>query len=268
MVVGHPLTHSLSPLLHNYIYRKLGLDAVMLAFPHPQVEGVVSAARSLGVPLTAVTIPHKETVSALVDEVDEVAKAVGAVNTVINRQGRLYGYNTDVVGVSYALRSVSLGKKNVLVVGAGGAARAVAYFLREKDANIFYLNRTADKAQVLADKFGGTVIDTAALSTTTFDLVVNTTPIGMYPRHQATPLPDFIFNSDQTVFDIVYNPLETILLRSARQQRASIISGLTMFIAQALEQVRLLSGQTMSFKQAEDYLLTKIQNKQYELHGN
>ena len=241
-VIGNPLTHTLSPLLHSHSYALHGIDAVMLAFGHADVKMLVQAIRALNIGLTAVTIPHKETILPLLDVVDPTARTIGSVNTVIQDGGKLRGYNTDSIGIQRALNGIALKDTNALILGAGGAARAVAFVLSAAGAHVCYANRTPENAQALAHQFGGTGIALEQVNENSYDLIINTTPVGMSPDVQATLLPHYAFHAGQTVMDCIYNPRETTLLRSAREAGASIIPGIEMFIAQGIEQIRLWSG--------------------------
>ena len=241
-IMGDPVTHSLSPTLHNEIYAKEGIDAVMLAFGNPSIEKLVAAMRALPIHLAAVTMPHKQSIMPLLDEIDAVAKGIGAVNTVVNRDGKLHGFNTDVVGIAEALKGVSLHGANVLLIGAGGAGRTVAYLLKREGASIFCHNRDKLQAGDLLSTFGGTFVETADLGETSFDVVINATPVGMKPNVDASAFPEECIRSGSAVFDLVYSPLETKLLASAKKRGARAISGLSMFIAQGVEQERLWLG--------------------------
>src|SRR3989338_9273109 len=140
-LIGHPVTSSLSPILHNAVYEREKIDAIMLAFGNPAIEPLIAAMRALPIHLAAVTMPHKQTIMPFLDDIDAEARAIGAVNTVVNRDGKLMGYNTDVVGVAGALKEVPLRGANALLIGAGGAARTIAYLLKREGANIFCKNR-------------------------------------------------------------------------------------------------------------------------------
>jgi len=238
-VIGDPIVHSLSPLLHNKIYEQEKVDAVMLAFGNPSVEKLVAAMRALPIHLAAVTMPHKQTIMPLLDVVDSVAKDIGAVNTVVYREGKLIGYNTDVIGIAKALMGVALQDAEVLLVGAGGAARTVAHYLRGEGASIYCNNRDVAQAEQLSRTFGATHLKDIAEGPTSYRLIVNATPIGMNPNPDAMPVPETVLKSDTVVFDLVYSPFETKLLKTAREKGARGISGLTMFLAQGLEQERL-----------------------------
>ena len=241
-VIGNPIGHSLSPLLHNDIYMREDIDAVMLAFQNPSIAELVQAMRALPIHLTAITLPHKESVIPLLDEVDAKALAIGSVNTVVNTNGKLKGFNTDVVGIAVALKDATLKGKSVLIFGAGGAARAVAYHMKECGAKIHSYDRTFKKAQTLCEKFGGTALELDAMNGTQFDIIVNASPVGLHPNTDATPVPKEMIKKGGIVFDLVYNPLETRLMREAVEAGAQAISGLTMLVEQALEQERLWLG--------------------------
>src|SRR3989338_7804181 len=255
-IMGNPVTHSLSPLLHNAIYQKEGVDAVMLAFGNPDISVLVAAVRALPIHLAAVTMPHKQTIMPLLDEIDATARDIGAVNTVVNRDGKLTGFNTDVKGIAAALSGVDLsagggsssgGKgANVLLVGAGGAALTVAYHLHREGAHIFCHNRDRAQAEVLCKAFDGPFIETEDFAKQPFDVIVNATPIGMSPNVDAMPVPEEIIQKETAVFDLVYSPLETKLLRTADARGARAISGLVMFLAQGLEQERLWLGRDIA----------------------
>lgn len=245
-VIGFPLDHTLSPVLHNRIYQDNNLDAIMLAFANENIESLIKAVRILPIYLTAVTMPHKEKVMYYLDEIDGVARKIGAVNTVINKSGKLVGYNTDVVGVERALTGVEIRNKNVLIIGAGGAARPVAYYISQVGGLPLYHNRSRRKAALLVKEFGGQIVKEEKLNGDEIDIIINTTPIGMYPDISNLSLSDQLLGQHHTVIDVVYNPCQTKLLQAAKSKGARIISGLEMFVGQALEQVRLWRGRELS----------------------
>jgi len=244
-VFGNPVIHSLSPALHNAIYENENVDAVMLAFGNPSIEKLVSAMRALPIHLAAVTMPHKQAIMPLLDEIDGTAREIGAVNTVVNREGKLHGFNTDVVGIADALHSVALKGSNALLIGAGGAARTVAYLLNREGAHLFCANRDRSQADELLGSFGGVFVEPADFGKTPFDVIVNATPIGMKSNVDESPFPEEYIKSDSAVFDLVYSPLQTKLLASAKRRGARTISGLTMFLAQGLEQERIWLGRNI-----------------------
>jgi len=241
-IFGDPVTHSLSPFLHNALYAAENIDAVMLAFGNASIEPLIAAMRALPIHLAAVTMPHKQSIVPLLDEIDSAAQEMGAVNTVINRDGKLHGYNTDVVGIAKALEAIPLKGAKTLVIGAGGAARTVVYHLAREGAEVFVHNRDQAQAKQLCDTFGCTVLEEQDISKERYSLIVNATPIGMKPHVDTTPVSPDLISSETSVFDLVYSPLETKLLAAAKEKGARTISGLVMFLAQGLEQERLWLG--------------------------
>ena len=241
-IFGNPVTHSLSTLLHNAIYERENIDAKMLAFGNASVEPLVEAMRALPIHLAAVTMPHKQTIMPLLNEIDEEARAISSVNTVVNREGKLHGYNTDLSGIAKALEGVPLKDAPVLLIGAGGAARTVAYFLKREGAKTYCVNRERVQAEELVHSFGGSVVEKDDLPNLSLRIIINATPVGMKPDIDATPFPEALVRADMTIFDLIYSPLETKLLKIARTRGARAISGLTMFLAQGLEQERLWLG--------------------------
>lgn len=239
MVIGFPLEHTKSPLLHSTIYNALNINAVLLAFPNKNLPSLMKSIKALSIGLTAVTMPYKEKVIKYLDHYSHEVEILKAANTIIQKSGKLYGYNTDVDGIRYALRKTAIAKKNVLLIGSGGAARAAALVLQQNCSNIFWLNRTKKKAITLAKIFGGKVIEPKELKELKIDIIINTTPLGMHPNIDITPLPDYTFKPHQTVFDMVYNPMDTRLIKQAKKNKAKIIYGLDMFIGQGLKQIEL-----------------------------
>ncbi|MBI4272743.1 shikimate dehydrogenase [Candidatus Uhrbacteria bacterium] len=245
-VIGYPLEHSLSPLLHTNAYELLGIDAIMLAFPCTDLPSIVQTIRTLPIHLTAVTIPHKETIMAYLDNIDEEAKEIGSVNTIVNKDGVLRGYNTDVIGIQKAFDDTAMKDKGVLIIGAGGAAKAAAWMVKKNDGRLSYLNRTHEKALALKNVFGGEILTRDEVENKNFDIIINTTSVGMYPNTTETPLTNFSFSPHQVVFDCVYNPRETRLLREAKKAEAKTISGIDMFFEQAFAQIHLWAGEEVS----------------------
>ncbi len=237
-VVGHPIAHSLSPLLHNAIYRNEGVDAEMTAIDNEHVEPLVEMMRTVPLGLTAITLPHKQAVMPLLDEIDDTAREIGAVNTVINRDGKLIGYNTDIVGIAAALEGVELRGKNILVIGAGGAAQPLAFFLHKQNIEWKCVSRNVAKTKAACEKFGGNALD-AMPEDGVFDIIVNTTPVGL-AKSDELPCPENLLQPGVTVFDLIYTP--TKLQHVAKQKGVRVITGLSMFVAQGLEQERLWLG--------------------------
>lgn len=266
MVIGYPLEHSQSPVLHETVYQLLDINAVLLAQPHSQLKSLIQAIKTLSVELTAVTIPYKEKVIKYLDQCSPEVNALKAANTLIQRDGKLYGYNTDIDGIAFALRDIAIKNKKVVVIGAGGAARAMGYFLKKNHAKILWMNRTQKKAITLATEFGGDVICHDELNIMPIDIIINTTAVGLYPHIEVSPLSDYVFSSHQVVFDMIYNPMMTQLLKQAKKHKAEIISGLDMFIGQGIKQIELLTGKCIHTPKMIDTLRkVLIQNQRATL---
>ena len=258
-VIGNPIGHSLSPAIHNAAYEETGVDAVYVPFLVKDVRPFVPAFREIGVKGFSVTIPHKEAALHAADEVDEIARHIGAANTLYERDGKLRATNTDCEAAVGALekglasqagapQGSLLLNKRVVVIGAGGAARAMAFGLVERGANILIVNRTRERGERLAreaNQIGpGSCRSEGpeALAGAEFDILCNLTSIGMHPDVEATPVPREILRPQHVVFDAVYNPLETRLLREAREAGCTTVPGLEWFIGQAAAQFELMTG--------------------------
>jgi 3-dehydroquinate dehydratase/shikimate dehydrogenase len=242
-VIGDPIGHSLSPLLHNTAFRARKFDAVFVPFLVRNLRDFLGAMRGFGVAGLAVTIPHKEMILRYLDDCDPLAARIGAVNTVVVRGGgRLYGYNTDYVGVLRSLeRRMRLAGSRVLLFGAGGAARAAAFALAQAGSIVCLCARRPDRARALARAVGGQVVARADLTHEFFDAIVNCTPIGMHPRG-GSPLGSAELNC-RIVMDMVYRPRDTELLQLARGKGFEIISGVEMFLAQGFAQYEIWTGE-------------------------
>ena len=242
-VIGDPIGHSLSPLLHNTAFAARKSDAVFVPFLVRDLRDFVGAMKDFGVKGLSVTIPHKESIQRFLDDCDPLAARIGAVNTVVVRGGgRLYGYNTDYVGVLRSLeRRMRLAGSRVLLFGAGGAARAAAFALAQAGSIVCLCARRPERARALARAAGGQVVERADLRHEFFDAIVNCTPIGMHPNG-GTPLTSAELNC-RIVMDMVYRPLETELLRTAIRKGIETISGLEMFLAQGFAQYEIWTGE-------------------------
>jgi shikimate dehydrogenase len=257
-LIGDPVEHSISPIIHNEVFRALNLNYVYLAFrvlPEDLMDAV-RGLRALGVVGFNVTIPHKVSVIKYLDELSPDAEAVGSVNTVVNRSGRLVGYNTDYLGVVNTFKNlgIKLEGTSATVLGAGGASRAVVYALILGGVErVFIVNRTLEKAVSLAGEFSIKFPNTSLIpmSLTQENLreaiqkshiVINTTSVGMYPRTEESLVPSDLLRSDLVVMDVVYNPLETKLLRDAKAVGAKVVDGVNMLVYQAVASFKLWTG--------------------------
>jgi 3-dehydroquinate dehydratase/shikimate dehydrogenase len=242
-VIGNPIGHSLSPLLHNTAFRARKFDAVFVPFLVRNLREFLGSLKPLGVAGLAVTIPHKEKIIQFLDGCDPLAARIGAVNTVVVRGGgRLYGYNTDYVGVLRSLEQrMTLTGGRVLLFGAGGAARAAAFALAQAGSIVCVCARRPERARALAKAVGGQAVAQEDLKREFFDVIVNCTPIGMHPNG-GSPLSAAELNC-QIVMDMVYRPRETQLLQLARRKKIEVISGLEMFLAQGFAQYKIWTGE-------------------------
>lgn len=275
-VIGHPIKHSLSPLMHNISFEINGLNYIYLPFdvPSQNLKAAIRGMVALNIKGINVTLPHKEKIFQFINEMSEEAGVIGAVNTVVNDNGTLFGYNTDVNGVIETLNPYKdeINGANVSVIGAGGAARSVIYALMRyfKVEQINILNRTEQTADSLKSYFVPKMhfdaIRTYELVPpdvvgilSNSKLVINTTPLGMAPDTDdaATTIAES-FNKDQIVFDLIYNPLKTKFLAVAESQGARIVNGLRMFVEQGARSFELWTGEKMPvdkiYKTLQNYL--------------
>lgn len=246
-IIGDPISHSLSPRIHNAGYMALDIEdqyryEARRVAPEA-LAGFMREVRSTGIRGVSCTAPHKVAIMEYLDEIDETARKIGAVNTVVNDDGRLTGYNTDWLGAILPLEKLAaLKNQKVALLGAGGAARAIAYGLVDRGAELTIYNRTAGKAKELADELdvNSGSLDDAAIKGAS--IIINATSVGMHPNEADTPLSEEFIGKDQIVFDSIYVPYETRLLREAAAQGARIIHGTEMLLQQAVAQFKLYTG--------------------------
>ncbi|MCG6877576.1 MAG: shikimate dehydrogenase [Deltaproteobacteria bacterium] len=242
-VLGNPIGHSLSPAMHNAAFEAEGINSCYVALESSDLKGSVVGMRALGIRGMSVTIPFKTEVMAYLDALDPLAEKIGAVNTIVNENGLLKGYNTDGSGAMKALDAVIFpaGKRCVLV-GAGGAARGVGFMATKNGMNLTVSNRSEDRGGALADFLKCPFVPLSKIGELDVDVLIQTTPVGMFPRENASPVPSDIFREGMVVMDAVYNPMETKMLKDARSRGCKIISGLEMFIHQGALQFQLWTG--------------------------
>ncbi len=240
----HPAGHTRSPAMHNAAFAALGVDAAYLAFDvlPEDLSAAISGMRALGIRQLAISIPHKQAVIALLDAVDETAQRIGAVNTVTRRGATLVGSNTDWLGAVRAIERVTgLADTRAVVLGAGGAARAVVYGLRAHGAKVTVLNRSPDRARQLCADLGAEAAGPLSeLENIPHDILVNTTSVGL--AGDESPVDPSWISADAVVMDAVYEPSETRLLRDAASRGARTIPGKWMLVSQAAEQLREWTG--------------------------
>jgi 3-dehydroquinate dehydratase / shikimate dehydrogenase len=242
-VIGNPISHSLSPLLHNSGYLAAGKDAVFLPFLVERLGEFLKVREDFGVAGFSVTIPHKQKMFDYLDECEPLAEQIGAVNTVtLRRNGKLAGCNTDYVGILRSLEGkLKLAGSRILIFGAGGAARAAAFALAKSGAEVVVCARRETAARQLARAVHGGVIKRKALRKEKFDAILNTTPVGMYPHPEDSPLLASELNCS-LVMDLVYRPLQTRVLGLAAARGIRTVSGVEMFLAQGIAQWELWMG--------------------------
>jgi 3-dehydroquinate dehydratase/shikimate dehydrogenase len=242
-VIGNPIGHSLSPLLHNTGFQARRLDAIYLPFLVKDLSDFLENLGALEISGFSVTLPHKHTILRRLDDCDPLAAEIGAVNTVVVRGGgKLYGYNTDFVGVLRALeRRMPLAGSRVLLLGAGGAARAVAFALARGGSLVSVCSRRPAQARTLARAVGGEVVARHHLRREFFDAIINATPVGMFHRSHVSPLAPGELNC-RMVMDLIYRPRKTRLLRLAKRCGIATISGVEMFLAQGTAQWEIWTG--------------------------
>jgi len=271
-IIGKPIGHSLSPYLHNYLFQYYKLNAVYLAFETDDVKNAIAGMKSLGIQGFSVTIPNKVSVLEYLDELDESVKIVGAVNTIKNNNNFLIGYNTDVFGVfkSFQIHNVDCNNKKIVIIGSGGACRAVisALISNYKISEIKILGIKLDEINDLLNLIklfsntysSGYIINDISLKNSLFDadIIINTSPIGMSPKIDESPIPFDLLPDNKIVFDVVYNPIKTKLLQFAEQKKCKIISGLDMFKFQAQKQFQIFSNIEPDIEIITNLLASKI----------
>lgn len=273
-VIGNPVEHSLSPAIHNAAFQKLSLNCVYLAWKVEAIGDAIKGLRALGnFRGASVTIPHKVSAMPFLDRVDATARQIGAINTIVAEKGQLTGYNTDATGALRALREggVELTGRRIVMLGSGGAARAIAFALAaESCADTLTLLGVDDKERViLADevrsKTALTVedfhLDEATLGRTlpAAQVLIHCTPIGMFPKVDATCVPASSLHAGLAVMDIVYNPRETRLLKDAARVGCKTIPGLEMFLNQAVTQFELWTNQSAPVEVMRKVLESRFQ---------
>lgn len=249
-IIGNPVDHSKSPRIHNAAFQALGMSGVYLYFNVSDIRGATVGIRALNIRGASVTVPYKITVMKYLDRIDELARQIGAVNTIVNDNGILKGYNTDCMGSIKALEEhVSLTGKRVTLIGAGGAARAIAFGLEKKRAHVLILNRTANKAKALAH---ATHADSGSFKRMSeireSDILIHATRVGLSDTKVRGIVPFSVLHKNLTVFDIVYGSGDTALVKDALRVGCDVIRGESMLLHQATQQFELFTGKKAPFE--------------------
>ena len=262
-VIGDPIAHSYSPLIHNTAFENESVDAryIPIRVPREDMQTFVENAKQMNLSGLSVTIPNKEAALQLCTQVENSASGIGAVNTMIFQGDDILGYNTDYRAAMDCIESAmkidktqprSMANMRVMVLGAGGVSRAIAYGLKQRGAEVHIASRTFDKTQVLAAEIGARPVEWGDRHDLKARLLVNGTPVGMHPNVDASPYNQKAINELMTVFDTVYNPENTLLIKHAKTQRAQIITGVDMFVRQAAYQYKLFTGGEAPLKLMRD----------------
>ncbi len=242
-IMGSPVSHSLSPAMHNAAFAALGEDGVYVPFPVEDVAAAITGFKALGVRGVSVTIPHKQAVMEYLDEIDPVAEKIGAVNTLVLTDGEIKGYNTDWLGANQALEDeMGLTGASVLLLGAGGSARAIGFGLLEAGATVTIASRTPEPGQALAKVLNCPWHPLAEIPQLSANAVVNATSVGMGKMADMSLVPQDKIADFPVVMDIVYAPLETRLLKEAKEAGCVAIDGLKMLLYQGGAQFELWTG--------------------------
>jgi shikimate dehydrogenase len=277
-LIGDPVEHSLSPCLQNAAFKYCGLDFVYVVFKvkKEELKEAISGMRSLGIFGLNVTMPHKIDVIQYLDDLDETAKNIGSVNTILNKNRRLVGYTTDGKGALEALRynGIDPSGKKVVILGAGGASRSVSLTLAKEVKELVILNRTLGKAEklvkeLLASRGINVAIKARELNHRNVqqelqnaDILINATSLGMRPQNALMPVDSSLLRSDLAVFDLVYEPLETRLLTEAKKKGATTVDGLTMLVFQGALSFEIWTGEKapveVMMRAASDELTSRI----------
>jgi shikimate dehydrogenase len=265
-IIGNPVHHSLSPLMQNRAFQALDINAVYVPFPVSDVESAVAGVRGLGIGGTSVTIPHKQSIMRFLDYIDPVAERIGAVNTIKAMRSEegveLHGMNTDWLGANRALeQEISLDGKSVVLLGAGGAARAIGFGLIEAGASITLCNRTENSGRKLAAELNCNWIDLQDINTLSSDILVNATSVGMHPHDDATLVSQESLAGYRVVMDIVYAPLTTRLLQEAAEVGCTTIAGLEMLLYQGVAQFEIWTGRDAPIDLMRETLMSATGNK-------
>jgi shikimate dehydrogenase len=241
---GNPVGHSLSPLMHNATFKKMKIDAHYVPFCVKYLEDAVRGIRGLNIQGVSITVPFKTTVMPYLDGVDESSLRIGAVNTILNdNNGKLKGYNTDWVGLVRDLEeSLEIRGKTFAILGAGGAARAAVFGLLKQGGIPIIVNRTIEKGKEVAREFSCTFYPLSEIEKVKADCLINTTPVGMAPDREKSPLGRESLVNFKWVMDVIYNPLKTKLLRDAKESGCIALTGVGMFVHQGAEQIRIWTG--------------------------
>ncbi len=259
VLMGNPVEQSLSPLMHETALQKIGIDEKYVAFCVQDIGRAMEGIRGMNIHGASVTIPFKVAVMEYLDDIDEAGLEIGAVNTIVNHNGRLVGYNTDWLGLILTLRkTMTIKNKTFVIVGAGGTARAAVYGILKEGGFPVIVNRTLKKAEILSEKMQCPFYPLSEAGMIKADGLINTTSVGMYPQRGKSPVNASILGGYKYVMDVIYNPLKTKLLADAEKRGCRIFSGVDMFVNQGAEQIRLWTGKEPPLTLMKKTILGKL----------
>lgn len=258
-ILGRPVGHSMSPAMHNTAFENLGIDAVYVPFEVSDLSRAVRGLVALEIQGASVTIPFKEAVMDLVDEVDETAANIGAVNTLVINKGVIKATNTDWIGARRCLEDLlPIRGHRFVVLGAGGAARAILYAVTRGGGEAVVVNRSEEKGRAVAEAFGVDFSPFSAIERTEADCLINTTPVGMHPHEDKSPVSDTVVRRYEAVVDVIYNPLKTRLLTQAEAAGCRVAGGVEMFVYQGVEQFERWTGQKAPVEQMKEVVYSRL----------
>jgi 3-dehydroquinate dehydratase/shikimate dehydrogenase len=272
-VIGDPIEHTLSPVIHNAAFRELGLNKVMVPFlvPNGELPAFFKELLWLDIKGCSVTIPHKEAIVPLLQNKEGAVERTGSCNTVVFQEnGQRTGYNTDYRAAMESLEAAMGGReseevpsplfdKQVLILGAGGVARSIAFGLTRRGAHVSITNRHDDRATRLAEEVGGRAVTWSMRASNLVDVIINATPVGMHPNVDDTPLPPGAFSRPGIIaFDTIYHPENTMMLKLARERAGKAITGVEMFLRQAAIQFKMYTGLDAPMDVMRDALTLKL----------
>ncbi|MHA1751612.1 MAG: shikimate dehydrogenase [Candidatus Helarchaeota archaeon] len=275
ILIGNPVGHSLSPKMHTSAFIKIGFNAVYLAcnVELSRLKQTVEAIRALNIIGANVTIPHKIEIMKYLDEIDPIANDIGAINTIVNKDGILYATNTDGIGAVRSLKESHIRLDNITttMIGAGGVARPIAFYLLNEINHLYITDIKHEAASKLKsdlekrypNKISTFSNDVGTLSEIlkSSDLLINCTPVGMFPNIDNTPVPISLLRKDLAVFDVVYNPIQTKLVKNALSLGAIAIGGIKMFLYQGVEGFELWTGKKAPVKLMENIIVNELSSK-------
>lgn len=261
-IVGNPIKHSSSPNLHCFFYNKIGVELIMVPRVYINSVNLIEDIRNYDIGLTAVTMPLKSIVVQYIDRMSIESEESLSVNTIVYQSRILYGVNTDIDGIIYTLLDIDLRNKNILIIGSGSIAKIIGFYLSRYTKHMYWANRTILNSQFMSVNYGGVVFKYKLLLESHIDIIINTTPIGML-KFPGMPTSSNISQYRILLFDVIYNPLRTkFLLSTYKNKKSQCMSGLNMFIVQAIKQIEYLVGKKILSKKiiqyAKDFVINLI----------